>query len=158
MANNNLSSIFIKACCASWIEPKNIQHQNLLMNKHFQKWSNSIPIEPLEHTHDKSKLHFHGNKLWKENRTKNQMNINLYFQISCSILNQITWDKVHWIQHTRIYTKHGIDLRNKRFENQPLLKSRWRFRCCLVFNACNSCPLRSQMKNVWRTLAWNTPI
>ena len=111
--NKNPALISIETSRISWIEPKKPQHQNLLKHKKFQKWWMSIPIGPLDHTHDKSKLHFHGNKLWRENRAKKHMNNNLYFQISCKILNQITWDKVHNNQHTKTYTKHGMVWQNK---------------------------------------------
>lgn len=122
MASNYPVTIFNITQHISWIEQKSKQHPTLLMNKISQKWSMSISIEALDHVHDKSKHYFHGSKLMKENRAKNQMNTKPHFQISCKLLNHFTWDKVHSNQHTKTYTKHGKDLRNKGFENLPKMK------------------------------------
>lgn len=89
------------------------------MDEKSQKWTNNTPIEALGHGEDKSKHGFQYNTTWREIRTKMQMTIKLIFQISCSIFDQIAWDKVYWIQHARLYNTHGKELKNKRFEKIP---------------------------------------
>ena len=54
--------------------------------------------------------------LIKENRVKMHIHTNLHFQISNNLLNQFMRDKVNQLQHARLYTNHGMVLRNKRFE------------------------------------------
>lgn len=43
----------------------------------------------------------------------------LQSQISYNLVNQFTQGKVHDDQHVRTYTKHGMALKNKGFENLP---------------------------------------
>lgn len=113
MASNNPVANFIKTTYILWIEQKKSEHQNLLMNKTFQKWINSIHIDSFKHDKDISIIIFHGNTLLKENRAEVHMNINFNFQISYKPLDHFTRDKVHDDQHVRIYTKHGMAWQNK---------------------------------------------
>ena len=91
--------------------------QHMVMHETFQKWLVNILIEALKHVHNKSELSFHGNKVMNENRAKMQMVINLIFQISNNLLNQITRDKLHCNQHARLYIKHGMVYGKKIVEN-----------------------------------------
>lgn len=119
MVNTKPTSIFIKSTHILWIEQKKVPHPTLFMDKTSQKWIMGIHIWSFKHGKDISIINFHGNRLWKENRTKMHMNTKLHSQISCNILNYFTRGKVHDDQHVRTCTKHDMALKNKGFENLP---------------------------------------